>query len=520
MPLPEPLAGYSVQCLDQPGTIYIVGGVTAEGTSDRLYRYNVYFNEWTPLPPLPIPLRGMGVTCYQGKIYVAGGLTGVMDRLYIYSISKNNWKRGADLPDPTGGANLGAWDGKLFLMGGSRLAGQPYTPVARVDVYDIGTGEWTMEGGTDMPFPTTYVNGVQRGPYYFIVGGISGDPNDNLDQTQRYDMAADTWELGPTFTSQRGINALSTTATTLYSQGGDENGGDYFEPTDKVEVLYHSAWPGGNWIDIDHPLPQLSLLSAGGCTEGITGGEIWAIGGADEALVPFDEVYYRHAEPCVSYGVDLPEAWENRAEAGSAVEYTVTITNTGVVTDYYKLEVNSTWNPVLSMRRQGPVGPGDSTQIVIAMDVPATAIRGERGKTEITANSISNPAVTDSTTITTVVVAFEVDVFQPDDQEDHPGRVLTYPLLVTNTGDFEDSYSVEISSTWETTATLTIGRLLPGEDGTLVVLITIPQDVIQGDWDEAVITITSQSRPLVHHHTILKSAAVFHRWFVPLALKN
>jgi hypothetical protein len=368
-----------------------------------------------------------------------------------------------------------------------------------------------------MPYPTAYVNGVQRGPYYFIVGGISGDPDDNQDQTQRYDMATNTWQVGPIFTSHRGINALSTTATTLYSQGGDENGGDYFEPTDKVEVLDHSSWPGGSWIDIDDPMPQSSLLSTGGCTEGITGGEIWAIGGADESLTPFDDVYYRHAEPCVSYGVNLPENLVGRAEAGSAVEYTLTVTNTGVVTDYFKLAVSSTWGPVLFMGGQGPVGPGESTQLVIVVDVPKTAMRGDRGVTEITASSISNPAVIDTARITTVVVAFEVDVFQPDDQEDHPGRVLTYPLLVTNTGDFEDSYSVEISSTWETTATLTIGRLLPGENGTLVVLITIPKDVLQGDWDEAVITITSQARPLIHHHTILKTAVVFHRWFVPLA---
>ena len=463
MPLPEKLAGYSVQCPEKPEAIFIVGGVTPTGTSNRLYRYSTYFNEWQRLADLPIALRGQSVACYHGKIYVAGGLIDAMNRLYIYNIAKNDWKRGADLPSPAGGANLGAWDGSLYLMGGSPLGGQPYTPTGRVDIYDIATDTWTAGAGAGMPYPTAYVNGVQRGPYYFIVGGISGDPDDNLNQTQRYDMATNTWQIGPTFISQRGINAMSTTATTLFSQGGDENGGDYFEPTDKVEVLDQSTWPNGNWIDIDDPLPQRSLLSAGGCTEGLTGGEIWAIGGVDETLTPFGDVYYRHAEPCVSFGVDLPEPYGGQAEAGDSVEYIVTITNTGVVTDYYKLEVNSDWGPGFAMGGPGPVGPGESTQIAFVVNVPRNAMRGDRGETRVTATSISNPVVVDTTSITTVVVAYGVEVSQPEGLEDHPGRLLTYTLAVSNTGDFEDSYWVEISSTWVILSPVSLGPLLPGE---------------------------------------------------------
>ncbi|MFZ2097083.1 MAG: kelch repeat-containing protein, partial [Anaerolineales bacterium] len=152
--LPEPLGGHSVQCPDQPDTIYIVGGINATGSSNKLYRYVP--NNWDSLADLPIPLRAMGVACYQDRIYVAGGLLDVMNRLYIYDIPTDTWMRGADLPDPTGGAHLGAWDGKLYLMGGSRLGGLPYTPISRVDVYDIASNTWTAGGATDMLTPTAY----------------------------------------------------------------------------------------------------------------------------------------------------------------------------------------------------------------------------------------------------------------------------------------------------------------------------------------------------------------------------
>jgi hypothetical protein len=521
--LPEPLAGYSVQCPELPDIIYMVGGVNSVGTSNKLYKYDATNNNgWQRLADMPIALRGSGVTCYHGKIYVAGGLIDAMNLLFIYDIAGDTWTSGANLPDPTAGPNLGAWDGKLYLMGGSRLGGPPYTPIPRVDVYDIATNTWTVDGGTPMPTATAYVSGVQRGSYYYITGGGSGDYNNNVDQTQRYNMATDSWQLGPTFTSQRGINAHAMNASTLFVQGGDVNGGGAFDPTDLVEDLDLSAWPGGAWNDLGDPLPQPSLLSAGACTEAKSGGEIWAIGGADDQLNPFADVYYRPSGPCVSFGVTLSAPPGQFGEAGTTVEYLVTITNTGVVTDYYTMDVSTTWNIITPEGGPGPIGPGESLEIIIAMDIPAGAPRGQQGVTEITATSISNPAEMDTTSITTTVgeYLFEVQPIPPDSQEGHPGNVLTYTLWVSNTGDFEDSYNVAISATWETTASLSVGPILPGEGGVLVVVVTIPQDAMQGDWDFAIVTLSSQAKPEISHAVKLTSTAVMYRMLMPLAMKN
>ena len=413
--LPEPLGGNSVQCPDQPDIIYQVGGIRpGNATSDALYHYNASQNIWESLADLPIPLRAMGVACYQGHIYVAGGLVNAMNRLYIYDIPTNTWQRGTDLPNNTGGAHLGAWDGKLYLAGGSRLGGLPYTPIARVDVYDIATNTWTPGGGDDMPTPTAYYGGFQRGRYLFVVGGISGDPNNNVDQTQRYDMSANEWVSVPDFTSQRGINALSMSASYLFSQGGDVNGGTYFDPTDLVEALDLSAWPGGTWADLGDPLPQASIYSAGACTEAMAGGEIWAIGGLDSNLEPFSDVYYRPTgEPCFDfYFGDLPrESMELGNHPGDAAHYVLPVINNGTLTDTFDITASGVWSITLPAPI-GPLAPGETALLLVDVGVPDGANPGDLDTTVVTVTSQGDPAASDSAVLTTSVTDWQ-DIDMP-----------------------------------------------------------------------------------------------------------
>jgi len=530
-PIPVPLAANLVQCPEIPGRFYMVGGIlTGNVTSNTLYLYDIA-QGWIPLADLPAARRGVAAACYQGKIYVAGGMGGefwIWETLFIYDILSDTWTSGPELPDPVWGAAMGAWDGKLYLVGGNQTGDPYYTPVSRVDVFDIASEIWTAGGGLDMPVAASFFGSVQTGPYLYAVGGFSGDLAHNVDQTQRYNMATDEqWEIGPRFTSARALGPLAVTSSHLYMLGGDLDGGTEFDITDLVEELDLSVWPGGSWTDMGDPLPEINIYPASTCSEVLTGGEIWSVGGGyvnDVGdIILYDTNLYRPiGDPCVSYGVDLSEPPGKMGEAGSTVEYMVTITNTGVVTDYYTLEISTTWGVVVPPGGPGPVGSGERIQIAISVEVPQGANPGDQGVTEITAASISNPAAFDTTTITTTVGLRDFDLLpiSPIQQEDHPGNVLTYTLLVSNIGDFVDSYNVEISATWETTASFTIGPLLPGEEGELLVVVTIPQDAVAEDWDDAVVTLTSQAKPSVTHSATLTSNAIWHRVFMPLALKN
>jgi hypothetical protein len=528
-PMPEGFGGSGfVQCPDDPDSFYLVGGAGPDlyQWRDEVYKYDVAEDQWSQLSSLPQTLFGIAATCYEGKIYAAGGWRAyAVNTLYVYDIATDTWTAGANLPRYVSGAALGAWDGKLYLVGGSPVS-LPSPPIADVDIYDIQTNTWSAEAGADMPMPAAYPGWVQRGAYLYVVGGLSGDYDYNINATQRYDLSGNTWQAGPNFTSQRALLALAVTEGHLYAIGGDLNGSGLNEQTDLVESLDLSQWPGGSWTDIYDPIPQAVVWNVGFCTEAISGGEIWSVGG-DYGTYPnytvVDTNLYRPTEPCVSYGVDLPEPWQEEAEAGETVTYTLSITNTGVVTDYFTLEVSATWGVILPPGGQGPVEPGQSIEIEIAVEVPSDAMPGDQGMTEIIASSLSNWVATDITTITTTVIAtYAVDI-SPESLgfSGFYGEIIPYTLTVTNIGNISDTVSLTCTgNTWE--VLLPVTSLDLGVEGSadVVVYVTIPVDAWLGDSDVLILTATSVGDPSASDSSTLTTTAIWYRQLLPMILKN
>ncbi len=293
-PLPEELGSGVIRCNESPDSFYIAGGVVGEvETSNRTYRYDIKTATWHRLANMPTPLRFSGITCYEGKIYMAGGWDmDIMDVFLIYDLQTDQWSRGSPIPGPVWGAAMGAWEGKLYLVGGNRGENNLVSE-NKVDVYDIATQTWTAGGGADMPTASGFYAHVQSGPYLYVAGGFSGDFNKNINLTQRYDMSTNTWELGPTFTSARAYGQLVATSSHLYSAGGDLNGGEIADMTNIMEVLDLSTWPEGKWTDLGRRLPAPSLSFSSTCTDILTDGEIWEVGGMNtDTWQLTKEVYY------------------------------------------------------------------------------------------------------------------------------------------------------------------------------------------------------------------------------------
>jgi hypothetical protein len=290
-PLPVPMGGGLVRCPDDPDGFYIVSGLMRKNVNSKfLFHYDINTDTWERLKGMPNALRGGTSACYDGKIYVAGGtdLKELFNTLYIYDIATNSWSSGPTLPEPVVFAGLGVWDGKLYLMGGTH---DFQTPSARVDVYDIQSGVWTTNGAAPMLTAVTSFARAQVGQYFYVVGGVGTDAN--LTTTQRYDFYNDKWEYGPAFTSQRAYSGLAASSTHLYALGGDiEDGSGIFHATDLVEVLDITSYPEGAWVDLGIALPAANLFPPTTCTETLTGGEIWVVGGGLSAVETYSEVYY------------------------------------------------------------------------------------------------------------------------------------------------------------------------------------------------------------------------------------
>ncbi|HOU14003.1 MAG TPA: PKD domain-containing protein [Anaerolineae bacterium] len=296
-PIPTGRVRYAhAQCPGEPNRFYVISGVPT-GAVQNVWRYDADTDVWTTLARFPAPVEGPSAVCYQGHIYVAGG-SGTT-QFYVYDIARDIWTAGPPLPRNVWGAAFGAWDGRLFLAGGDNnfFAGGA-SP--QVNIYDIATGDWSAIGAT-MPVSASAAGWAQVNEYLYLVGGWGDSVPNNITTTQRYNMAYDYWETGPTFTSGRADFALAATDRYLYAIGGDADGGGFFDTTALVERLDYTNWYGDIWTDISDPLPAaLTAYNGSFCTTAKSGGEVWSVGGLTSGWVYTSTTHYRPSEPCIS----------------------------------------------------------------------------------------------------------------------------------------------------------------------------------------------------------------------------
>lgn len=296
--LPEPVGGNVVQCAEEPGSIYLIGGFNQQYVSSaKFYHYDIPMASWERLVDMPNAGDLASATCYQGKIYVAGGAASnnASKTLWIYDIASASWSNGPSSPERGMGRGLGAWDGKLYLVGGTPY--QIELPVSRVDVFDIASGVWTAEGAASMPAATAYFTSAQAGPYLYVVGGLAtGDPGRTFDQVQRFDMSTNTWETGPALTDPRALGGLVATSSHLYLLGGVPDNCGFNCDSPQIFILDLSTWPEGSWTVSDLYLPANYSFLDPTCSVAMTGGEIWIVGGTYEFNTSLDGVFYLPVE--------------------------------------------------------------------------------------------------------------------------------------------------------------------------------------------------------------------------------
>jgi len=127
--------------------------------------------------------------------------------------------------------------------------------------------------------------------------------------------------------------------------------------------------------------------------------------------------------------------------------YTVTITNTGTYNDNYTLTVsdNENWGPSLSENRFENVAPGQNRIATLSVTVPQNAVSCTKDNITVTVISQGDPNVSDNATCIAhaeIVRGVRLSV-TPTYQENLPGGALSYVVMVFNTGNVEDTYTLE-----------------------------------------------------------------------------
>ena len=500
VPIPIPMSTYGfAQCLDEPEGFYVIGGRDEwDHPLDTFLRYGAVEGIWYRLSPLPEASAGLAAACWQGKIYVVTP----EQQLFIYDIQNETWSEGTSPDRVTWGAALGTWQGKLYLVSGA--ASEWGTPTSEVNIYDIASNTWMPYTGETIPTPARFPGYTQTGPYLYVVGGFGNNsPGQNVDATQRLDLSTLTWELGPTFTSARAALSLSITDYKLYAAGGDVDGGGFLEETALVENLDLTAWPQGSWTDTGYGMaPALMYDSGGFCTEALTGGEIWTVGGAtpdEEHLNAVSTNQYGDVEEGCLHGLFNLQAGPTTQEGigfpGEEVIYTISVTNTGGIPDAYAITTASDW--LIEVGMLSPVWSGRTTSLAVTVTVPLDVLPGDTDTAQVTITSQGDPNQSASLSLTTGRYGELILTPETSAGEGARGEAVAYPITLRNATGQTDTFDLELGAyEWETMlSSALIGPLPDGGEEIVTVTVNIPGDVPWYTLDAVLVTARSQANP-------------------------
>jgi non-specific serine/threonine protein kinase len=109
------------------GYVYVVGGRTAGFASNLkvFERFKPGSGRWQRLPPVPRPRGGTGAAALAGGIVSVGGEAtgGTIRQVYRYDIDDRTWRRLPDLPTPRHGLAVAALGGRVYAIGGGVVPG-------------------------------------------------------------------------------------------------------------------------------------------------------------------------------------------------------------------------------------------------------------------------------------------------------------------------------------------------------------------------------------------------------------
>lgn len=282
------------QCPNDLGRFYVISGqddtfnptITTE-------RFDTATGKWEQLPSVPDPRVAPAAVCVGDTIHLLGGA----DRFgnattshFVLALGAKEWTQAAPLPRPVIGAAAGGYAGRIFLAGGDTDFDPPGT-LNEVNVYSVATDRWST-ARNPMPHAASFAGSAQSGRYLYVVGGFGDDsPGANVKATQRLDTLTGLWSTGPELVDPPADFALVATKSTLYTLGGDTDGGGFKDASATVRRLDVSRWPGGAWITETDRLPDAVAANSGGYAT--SDGRIWSVGGSTPEVGIRDVVYVK-----------------------------------------------------------------------------------------------------------------------------------------------------------------------------------------------------------------------------------
>ncbi|MBN2004884.1 MAG: hypothetical protein JXA21_16115 [Anaerolineae bacterium] len=229
---------------------------------------------WQELSSLPIRRGGMGVVAADGKIYVIGGMTpeGTSDRVDIYTIKTENWQTATPRPRALGNVGAVVFGKKILVPGGCDVN---WKPSSVVHVYDIEHDSWVEVAPLPKPL-CAYALSVSQDQVY-LFGGWDG--NSYQAETYAYSPADDTWKKLSPSSVARAFGAAAALQDHIFYVGGYDRRKEW--------GLCEIYFPADDHWETCAPL----LQPRGGLGLTEVGGQLRVVGGGWNTYLAFNERY-------------------------------------------------------------------------------------------------------------------------------------------------------------------------------------------------------------------------------------
>ncbi|MEP6713922.1 MAG: kelch repeat-containing protein [Terriglobia bacterium] len=239
---PPPVEMHHFQAVAWQGRIYVAGAMTGnyprEAPLGNIFIYDPAKDAWSTGEPVPPARRrgGAGTVVRDGKLYLTAGIKnghtdGWVNWFDSYDFATKKWTELPDAPRARDHFEAAIINGKLYAAGGRRssfVTNQVFDlTIPEIDVFDFSKGSWsTLPAKCNLPTLRAGAGTVTVGSDFIVVGGESMSHLPAHSEVEAFDTVRQVWRSLPSLLEGRHGTGTVYMDGTLYTAGGaGERGG-------------------------------------------------------------------------------------------------------------------------------------------------------------------------------------------------------------------------------------------------------------------------------------------------------
>lgn len=257
--LPEPRSSH--QAVIDGHTLYVVGGwALAGGSYDSTWSETLLSCDlsqpsctWKS-SPLPFKTRAMGAAVHHGKMYVVGGLTPEesTSKVWVGDLAAGSWAPGPALPDENLTPTAAVWGDQLFANGGDG------------NVYRLSADGTSWQTAGALQFSRMFHQLVAGDDGLWVVGGVPGKVRGarvrHVEHVIAAQSAGTVWTLDA-LSPAKNRQGVFLNGTQLYVFGGNNSLEQHdFETKNFVDQSFRLDLGALDWKPLDNfPVARQSM---------------------------------------------------------------------------------------------------------------------------------------------------------------------------------------------------------------------------------------------------------------------